>query len=101
LHPYIVLGVDAATVIAVTRLIAYAIDDSDRWRRFLVLTFLLLAVAAVWWVIADGGVNVILHEFGRASITRPASAWLQPLDVERELASGQRRTATIGYVSTR
>jgi hypothetical protein len=48
--------IGVALVIAVTRLIAYAISDGDRWRRFLFLIFLALAVAAVWWVLVDGGV---------------------------------------------
>jgi hypothetical protein len=64
-RPYI--GVDVVTVLAVTRLLAYVINDRDRWRRFLFLIFLLLAVAAVWWLLADGGVQVVLRDFGSAS----------------------------------
>jgi hypothetical protein len=56
--------IGVALVIAVTRLIAYAINDRDRWRRLLFLIFLALAVAAVWWVLADGGVHVFLRDFG-------------------------------------
>jgi hypothetical protein len=56
--------IGVALVIAVTRLIAYAINDRDRWRRLLFLIFLALAVAAVWWVLVDGGVHVFLRDFG-------------------------------------
>jgi len=27
--------------------------------------FLALAVAAGWWLLADGGFHVVLHDFGR------------------------------------
>jgi len=66
LHAYTGLGIVIATVIAVTRLIAYAINDRDRFRRFMFLVFLALAAVAVWWVLADGGVHVVLHDFGTA-----------------------------------
>ena len=49
-------------VLAVARLIAYAINDDKRWRRFLFLVFLALAVAAGWWLLADGGVQIVLHD---------------------------------------
>jgi len=67
-------GVGIALVFAVARLIAYAINDDKRWRRFLFLVFLALAVAAGWWLLADGGVQVLLHEFGHAgAAARPGS----------------------------
>jgi hypothetical protein len=50
--------------ITVARLVAYAINDRDRWQRFLSLIVLALAVAAVWWVFARGGVHVLRHDFG-------------------------------------
>lgn len=52
-------------VATLARLLAYAINDRDRWRRFVFLIFLPLAVAAGWWLLADGGVHVLLHDFGR------------------------------------
>jgi hypothetical protein len=56
---------DAAAVAAVlARLIAFAIDNGDRWRRFLFLVFLALVIVAVWWVLADGGVHILAHDFG-------------------------------------
>jgi hypothetical protein len=60
--------IGVALVIAVARLIAYAINDDKRWRRFLFLVFLALAVAAGWWLLADGGVQAVLREFGEAGI---------------------------------
>jgi hypothetical protein len=56
--------ITAATVAAVVRLLAYAINDPDRWKRFVFLIFLTLAVAAGWWLLADGGFDVLLHDFG-------------------------------------
>ncbi len=53
--------------------IAYTISDRDRWRRFIVLVLLVLAAASARWLFADGGVLVLLHDFGLASITRPHS----------------------------
>jgi hypothetical protein len=64
-----------ATAVAIAhfvfKLITHAIDDRDRWRRFLFLVFLALAVVTVWWVFVRGGVQVLLHDFDPASITRP------------------------------
>jgi hypothetical protein len=57
--------VGIAIVIAFARLVAYAVSDHDRFRRFLVLIFLALAVAAGWWLLADDGVHMLLHDFGR------------------------------------
>jgi uncharacterized membrane protein YqjE len=56
-----------AMIIAITRLIAYAINDDKRWWRFLFLVFLLLAVAAGWWLLTDGGVQAVLHDSTRYS----------------------------------
>ncbi len=63
----------------VFKLITHAIDDEERWRRLMSLVApllalaLTLAVVAAWWLLGDGGVHVILGDFGPASITRPAS----------------------------
>jgi hypothetical protein len=51
--------------ITLARLVAYAINDRDRWRRFLFLVFLALVVAAGWWLLADGGIHALVHDFGR------------------------------------
>lgn len=67
MHAYRGVGVDIATVIAVTRLLAYVLNDRDRWRRFLFLVLLALAVTSVWWVLADGGIHTVLRDFGTAS----------------------------------
>lgn len=58
------LVVMAAMLATVARFLAYAIDNRDRWRRFVFLIFLALAVAAGWWLLADGGVQALLHDFG-------------------------------------
>jgi len=68
---YAHLSFGIATVVTVARLVAYTISDRDRWRRFVFLLFLVLAVAAGWWLLADGGVHVLLHDFGPAGITHP------------------------------
>lgn len=71
---HVTVEVGMATVIAVTRLIAYAINDDKRWARFrnlcLFIVFLALAIAAAasWWLLGDGGLQVLLNDFGRASI---------------------------------
>jgi uncharacterized membrane protein YqjE len=53
-----VIAVSIASVMAVTRLIAYAINDDKRWPRFrnlaLFVVFLALAIAAGWWLLAGG-----------------------------------------------
>ena len=80
-----------AAIIAVTRVItniirltAFALDDDKRWRRFrnlaLFVIFLLLAIAIVagWWLLGDGGLQVILHDFGPASIAHHAAASQPP-----------------------
>jgi O-antigen/teichoic acid export membrane protein len=63
--------VEAGIAIAVIRLVAYAIGDDKRWRRFLFLLFLLMAAAALagWWLFGDGGLQLLLHDFGPAGIT--------------------------------
>ena len=63
-----------AAVVAIVELITFAISDARRWRRFLFFLFVLLAIAAGWWVLADGGLQVILHDFGPATITHHAAA---------------------------
>jgi hypothetical protein len=63
LLPHATVGL--AMVVAVARLLAYVVNDRDRWRRFLFLVLLALAVAAVWWVLVDGGVHVLLLDFAR------------------------------------
>jgi uncharacterized membrane protein YqjE len=58
-------------LVALARLVAFAIDDQDRWMRFLVLVLLVLAVAGGWWLLAGGVVQVsCTTSVGRAR--RPA-----------------------------
>ncbi len=51
--------------------------DKDWWRRLMFVVVPLLIVVlelvgvAVWWLLADGGVHVILGGFGRPYDTRP------------------------------
>ena len=59
--PHIAFGI--AAVVAGIRLIAYAINDRARWRRFLFLVFLGLAVAVGWWLLANGGIHVLVRDF--------------------------------------
>jgi hypothetical protein len=54
----------AVFLITLARLVAYAINDRDRWRRFLFLVLLALAVAVNWWLLAKGGLPIIQHDFG-------------------------------------
>ncbi len=67
---HVVIAVAIPAVVAITRLIAYAIDDDKRWPRFrnlgLFVVFLALALAAGWWLLARGGVQVIVHDFRSA-----------------------------------
>jgi hypothetical protein len=72
------IGIPAAVavvMVAITKLIAFAIDDKQRWRRLLVLVFILMAATAAvgWWVLGDGGLQVIMHDFSPASIAQPRS----------------------------
>jgi hypothetical protein len=56
------------------RFLFYAIGDADRWNRLMlvvmpllnlaVLVVLVLTAVTVWWLLADGGVQVLLHDFG-------------------------------------
>lgn len=69
------LGAGAGAVVvilAIIRLIGYVIDDDKRWRKFLFLVFLLMAAAAAagWWLLGDGGMEILLHDFGTPGITR-------------------------------
>lgn len=66
---------DATAVLiirAILKMGTHALDRKDRWRRlmFLVVPLLALLVAlvgvAVWWLLADGGLQVVLHGFGQA-----------------------------------
>lgn len=61
----------AAMVVAISRLIAYAINDDKRWRRFLFLVFLALVVVAGWWLLANGGMQVLLRDFDPVALPRP------------------------------
>ena len=72
---HIVEEAGAGTIgfVAIIRLIAYAINDDKRWARFrnlaLFVVFLLLAIAAAvgWWLLGDGGLQLLVHEFSAAS----------------------------------
>lgn len=69
---YAHLGAGAGVVVvtlAIVRLIAHAMDTKERWRRFLFFVFLLMAACAVagWWLLGDGGLQLLLHDLGRAS----------------------------------
>ena len=61
----------------VVKLITHAIDDKDRWRRLMFLVILLLTVAValtavtIWWLLGDGGLQVILHVLGHATTASP------------------------------
>ena len=49
------------------------------WRRLMFLVVplpivalaLALAAVAVWWLLGDDGLQIVLHDFGPAAITRP------------------------------
>ena len=57
----------------VLKLVNHAIDDKDRWRRLMLIVvpllalLLALAVVAVWWLLGDGGLQIVLHGFGQAA----------------------------------
>ena len=63
--PHIAGDVGIAAVITLARLVTYAIDNDQRWRRFIFLVFLALAVAAGWWLLADDGIHVLLRNLGQ------------------------------------
>jgi hypothetical protein len=65
LLPHVADEVGIAVVIILARLVAYAIDNDQRWRRFVFLIFLALVVTTGWWLLADDGIRVLLHDFGR------------------------------------
>lgn len=72
---HVVIPVAVSAVVAIARLIAYAINDDKRWPRFrnlgLFLVFLGLAVTLGWWLLADGGLQVIMHDFGTGGWASP------------------------------
>jgi hypothetical protein len=39
-----------------------------------VFLLLAIAVAASWWLLGDGGLQILVHEFGTASVIPPAGA---------------------------
>jgi hypothetical protein len=43
-------------------------NDRERWRRFLFLVFLALAITVGWWMLVGGGIHVLMHDFSPASI---------------------------------
>jgi hypothetical protein len=60
------LAPEAAVVVIVRivfRLITHAINDEERWRRLMSVLAPLLAVVAAWWLIGDGGLQLVLHQF--------------------------------------
>lgn len=63
--PHVTGEVGIVVVITLARLVAHVIDNDQRWRRFVFLIFLALAVAAGWWLLADDGIHLLLHDFGR------------------------------------
>jgi len=60
------MALGIATVVTVARFVAYTISDRD---RCVFLLFLVLGVAVGWWLLADGGIHVLQHDFGSAGIT--------------------------------
>ena len=78
MFPHFTAEVVIATVVGGARLIAYAIDDDKRWRRFLFIMLLLLAITVGWWLLADGGVQVVLHDFGRGIVTSQRTVGTAP-----------------------
>ncbi len=74
---HVVIAVAVATVVAITRLVAFAIDDDKRWPRFrnlaLFVVSVVLAVATGWWLLGDGGLQTLLHDFATASTAQARS----------------------------
>ena len=73
------LAPETGAVVIVTliyKLIRHAVDDPGRWRRLMFLVVPLLAVAvaltsvAVWWLLGDGGLQIVMHGFGQAATPR-------------------------------
>ena len=62
--------VDEAAFAAFVQLIIYVIGSRQRWRRFMFLVFLVLAVIAGRWLLANRWCHVLLHHLGPAAITR-------------------------------
>lgn len=71
-------GAGAVVLVRIIWLIAYALDDDKRWARFrnlsLFVVFLVLAIAAGWWLLADGGIQMLLHDFDPASVAKSKAA---------------------------
>lgn len=71
-------GAGAVVLVRIIWLIAYALDDDKRWARFrnlaLFVVFLVLAIAAGWWLLADGGIQILLHDFDPASVAKSKAA---------------------------
>jgi hypothetical protein len=68
------LAPEAVVVVIVRiifKLLTHAIDDEERWRRLMsvlapvLAVVLTLAVVAAWWLLADDGLQVVLHAFGQ------------------------------------
>jgi hypothetical protein len=92
---HVVIPVAVATVVAITRLIAYAINDDKRWPRFrnlaLFVVILAMVVAAGWWLLAGGGLQVLLHGIGRRSRTET-----HPSKAGRLVFAGNPALAAVG-----
>jgi hypothetical protein len=68
-------AVAVAIVSIVFKLLRYALGETGRWDRLMVvvmpllnlvvLVVLVLIVVAVWWLVADGGALLLLHGSGR------------------------------------
>lgn len=90
---------DAATavaiVVAITRLIAYAINDDKRWRRFLFLVFLALIVVTGWWLFADSGMRSLLHDFNLAP-SATTTRWTDLIWYQTGISPGEGRRRTAG-----
>lgn len=59
----------------VFRLITHAIDDEERWRRLMsvlappLALILTLVVMVAWWLVGDGGLQLILNGLGPPTAT--------------------------------
>ena len=64
----------AVFLITLARLVAYVINDRDRWRRFLFLVLLVLAVAVGWWQkAAAAGITQAANLLRSLAHTEPAA----------------------------